>query len=90
MSKEEILKKVQDIFIDVLEDEDIKLSYNTTSDDIESWDSLNHIVLIVEIEKEFNFKFKLEEIQSFKNIGKMCDNILIIDREGNIYKKRKL
>ena len=77
MSKEEILKKVQDIFIDVLEDEDIKLSYNTTSDDIESWDSLNHIVLIVEIEKEFNFKFKLEEIQSFKNIGKMCDNILI-------------
>jgi len=77
VSKEEILKKVQDIFIDVLEDEDIKLSYNTTSDDIESWDSLNHIVLIVEIEKEFNFKFKLEEIQSFKNIGKMCDNILI-------------
>jgi len=77
VSKKEILKKVQDIFIDVLDDEDIKLSYNTTSDDIESWDSLNHIVLIVEIEKEFNFKFKLEEIQSFKNIGKMCDNILI-------------
>lgn len=77
MSKEEILKKVQDIFIDVLEDEDIKLSYNTTSDDIEGWDSLNNIVLILEIEKEFNFKFKLEEIQSFKNIGEVCDNILI-------------
>ena len=76
MNKEEILKKVQDIFIDVLEDEDIELSYNTTSDDIESWDSLNHIVLIVEIEKEFNFKFKLEEIQSFKNISEMCDIIL--------------
>jgi acyl carrier protein len=77
LSKEEILKKVQDIFIDVLEDEDIKLSYNTTSDDIEGWDSLNNIVLILEIEKEFNFKFKLEEIQSFKNIGEVCDNILI-------------
>ena len=76
MDKEEILKKVQDIFKDVLEDEDIELSYNTTSDDIEGWDSLNHIVLIVEIEKEFNFKFKLEEIQSFKNIGEMCDSIL--------------
>ena len=75
MSKEEILKKVQDIFIDVLEDEDIELSYNTTSNDIEGWDSLNHIVLIVEIEKEFKFKFKLEEIQSFKNIGEICDSI---------------
>lgn len=76
MDKEEILKKVQDIFIDVLEDEDIELSYNTTSDDIEGWDSLNHIVLIVEIEKEFNFKFRLEEIQGFKNIGEMCNIIL--------------
>lgn len=76
MQKEEILKKVQDIFIDVLEDDNIVLRYNTTADDIEGWDSLNHIVLIVEIEKEFNFKFKLEEIQSFKNIGEMCDIIL--------------
>jgi len=76
VQKEEILKKVQDIFIDVLEDDNIVLRYNTTADDIEGWDSLNHIVLIVEIEKEFNFKFKLEEIQSFKNIGEMCDIIL--------------
>jgi len=74
--KEEVLKKVQDIFMDVLEDEDIELGYNTTSDDIEGWDSLNHIVLIVEIEKEFNFKFKLEKIQNFKNIDEMCEIIL--------------
>ena len=77
MDKEEILKKVQDIFKDVLEDEDIELSYNTTSNDIEGWDSINHIILIVEIEKEFNFKFKLEEMRSFKNIGELCDIILI-------------
>jgi len=77
VSKKEILKKVQKIFIDVLEDENIILSYNTTSNDIEDWDSLNHIVLIVEIEKEFNFKFELKEIQSFKNIGELCDNILV-------------
>ncbi len=76
MDKEEILEKVQDIFKDVLEDEDIELSYNTTSGDIEGWDSLNHIVLIVEIEEKFNFKFKLEEMRSFKNIGEMCDIIL--------------
>ena len=77
MQMEEILKGVQDIFIDVLEDDDIVLNYNTTADDIKEWDSLNHVVLIVEIEKKFKFKFKLEEIQSFRNIGEICDNILV-------------
>jgi len=72
---EEILKGVQDIFIDVLEDDDIVLNYNTTSDDIKEWDSLNNILLIVEIEKKFKLKFKLEEIHSFKNVGEMCDYI---------------
>lgn len=81
MSKEEILKRVQDIFIDVLQNENIVLNYNTTPDDIEGWDSLNNILLILEIEKEFNFKFKLEEILSFKNIGGMCNNILIKIRD---------
>ena len=75
MQKEEIIKAVQDVFIDVLEDDDIVLNYNTTADDIIGWDSLNNVVLIVEIEKKFNFKFKLEEIQSFKNIGEICDSI---------------
>ena len=72
---EEILKGVQDIFIDVLEDDDIVLNYNTTADDITEWDSLNNILLIVEIEKKFKLKFKLEEIHSFKNVGEMCDYI---------------
>ena len=75
MQKEEILKGVQDVFIDVLEDDNIVLNYNTTADDIMGWDSLNHVVIIVEIEKKFNLKFKLEEIQSFKNIGEICDMV---------------
>lgn len=75
MQVEEILKGVQDIFIDVLEDDDIVLNYNTTADDIKEWDSLNNILLIVEIEKKFKLKFKLEEIHSFKNVGEMCDYI---------------
>ena len=54
----------------------IVLNYNTTLDDIEGWDSLSNIILILEIEKEFDIKFKLEEIQSYKNIGGVCDNIL--------------
>lgn len=75
MQKEEIIKAVQDVFIDALEDDDIVLNYNTTADDIEDWDSLNNILLIVEIEKKFKLKFKLEEIHSFKNVGEMCDYI---------------
>ena len=75
MQKKEIIKAVQDVFIDVLEDDDIVLNYNTTADDIKDWDSLNNILLIVEIEKKFKLKFKLEEIHSFKNVGEMCDYI---------------
>jgi len=75
VQKEEIIKAVQDVFIDVLEDDDIVLNYNTIADDIEDWDSLNNILLIVEIEKKFKLKFKLEEIHSFKNVGEMCDYI---------------
>lgn len=75
MQKEEILKRVQDIFIDVFEDDDIVLNYNTTANDVEDWDSLSNILLIVEIENKFKLKFKLEEIYSFKNIGEMSDYI---------------
>lgn len=75
MQKKEIIKTVQDVFIDVLEDDDIVLNYNTAADDVKDWDSLNNILLIVEIEKKFKLKFKLEEIYSFKNVGEMCDYI---------------
>jgi len=75
VQKKEIIKTVQDVFIDVLEDDDIVLNYNTAADDVKDWDSLNNILLIVEIEKKFKLKFKLEEIYSFKNVGEMCDYI---------------
>jgi len=77
VSKEEILNKLQDIFIDILENKEIILNYDTIYDDIPNWDSLTNIILIIEIEKKFNLKFKLEEIQSFKNISEICDNILV-------------
>ena len=58
MEKTEILVKVQDIFRDVL-------------DDIEEWDSLSHIQLIVAIEKHFKIKFTSKEILSWNNLGEM-------------------
>lgn len=75
MEKNEILAKVQDIFQDVLDNEDIELTFETTAEDIEEWDSLSHIQLIVAIEKRFKIKFTSREILSWKNVGEMIDCI---------------
>lgn len=66
-----ILKQINDIFIDVLDNEDIKLTPETTAKDIEEWDSLNHIQLIVAIEKHFKLRFNTGEINSWQNVGEM-------------------
>ena len=74
MERSEILKKVNDIFIDVLEEE-ILIKEEYSSYDVDGWDSLNHIILIVETEKKFNIKFNSIEITSWENVGKMIDCI---------------
>lgn len=75
MEKTEILKNVQDIFRDVLDNEEIELTQVTTANDIEEWDSLSHIQLIVAIEKEFRIKFTSKEILSWSNVGEMMECI---------------
>jgi len=72
MHTEEILKKVNEIFKEVLENDDITLTSDTTAADVDEWDSLNHIQLIVAIEKKFNIRFTSAEIYTWKNIGDMC------------------
>jgi len=76
MDQDQILQQINSIFIDVLENDDIKLSRDTTANDIDEWDSLNHIQLVVAIEKKFKVKFTTAEIYRWKNIGDMCDSIL--------------
>ncbi len=75
MSREEILKKVNDIFHDVFDDEDIVVTEETTAEDVEDWDSLMHITLISEIESEFGFKFKMKDVVGMANVGEMLDII---------------
>jgi acyl carrier protein len=75
MDKNEILKKVNAIFIDVLDDENIVLTYETTANDVEDWDSLNHIQLVVAIEKQFKIRFTSKEIQSWNNVGEMVNSV---------------
>ena len=76
MERNEVLARVQEVFRDVLDNEDIVLSDETTADDIEECDSLSHIQLIVAVEKAFHVKFTSKEILSWKNVGELVDSIL--------------
>ena len=75
MDKSLLLSEIQDIMRDVLDDGNIVLNEKTTANDVEGWDSLTHIQLIVAIEKHFKIKFTSKEILSWKNVGEMIDGI---------------
>lgn len=76
MTRETIHEKVQMIFREVFDDDTICISDNTTAADIEDWDSLMQINLIVAIESEFHIKFNISEVTAMKNVGDMMDSIL--------------
>jgi len=75
MTKQEIFDTMTPIFRDVLDNDDIVLKDETTAGDIEEWDSLSHIQLVVAIEKKFKIRFTTAELTSFKNVGEMVDGI---------------
>jgi len=75
MDKKEILEKLNTIFIDVLDNPKIVLEAATTAHDIEEWDSLAHIHLVVAIERHFKIRFTSKEIQGWDNIGDLIDCI---------------
>ena len=66
---------VRRIFRDVFDDETLEVNDSTNSSDIEDWDSLEHIALIVSMEKEFDLKFDLKEVNKLANVGEMVDLI---------------
>ena len=67
------LQEFTKIFIEVFGDESIVLDYETSSSDIDKWDSLNNMHLIVAIEDFYKIRFELKEIQSLKNVGELCE-----------------
>jgi len=71
-----VLSQINEIFKDVLENNMLVIKPETTADDIEEWDSLSHIQLIVAIEKHFKVRFTSSEINNFKNVGEMTEAIV--------------
>lgn len=76
MTREEVYEILNGIFQEVFDDDQIIVNDSTTADDIEDWDSLEHINLVVAIEKKYNIKFNMGEVNKFKNVGEMVDKIL--------------
>lgn len=75
MERNTILTKINEIFIETLDKEDIKIDESTQATDIEEWDSLMHVLLVDTMEKEFDIRFKASEIQNWKNVGEIMDAI---------------
>lgn len=75
MEKKEILEKLQDIYRDVLDNDEIVIMGETTADDIEEWDSLAHIQIVNEVENQFCIKFTSYEITSWIDIADLVDCI---------------
>lgn len=72
------ITEFETLFKDVLENEDIVLTNETTAHEIDEWDSINHIYLVVEIEKHFEIKFSSSEILQWQNVGEMIDSVKAI------------
>lgn len=76
MIREKVFERLNEVFRDVFDDEDIILLDGMTTSDIEGWDSLVHITLVSTIEDEFDIHFGIDQISEMKNIGVIVDNIL--------------
>ena len=76
MTREAIYEKLNEVFQDVFDDDSITVNSETTADDIEDWDSLEHINLVSAVEKAFGVKFTMAQVVGMKNVGEMVDVIL--------------
>ncbi len=71
----ELLERLNKVFCEVFEDEDIKITPDMTANDIDGWDSLSHVNLIVAIESRFDIEFSQKELVTFRNVGDLLNSI---------------
>ncbi len=80
MTKDEVFSEVRDIIADVLEQPDLKLDAGTRADDVDGWDSFNHINIVVAVESRFKIKINTAEIEELRNVGELVD---LVERKVN-------
>lgn len=83
MNKSSIVVKLNDICREVFEKDDLVISESTVAQDVDNWDSFNHVTLILRIEEEFKIKFALGELQTLKNVGTIINLIEKKLNDGN-------
>jgi acyl carrier protein len=76
MDNQPIINQLNLIFTDIIDEGDVELNLNYTANDVEGWDSLNHVLILAAIEKHYGFKFTLFEVQSFKNVEDLVQAII--------------
>lgn len=76
MTRDDVYIRLTKVFHDVFDDDTIIISDSTTADDIDDWDSLEHINLVAAVESEFGIRFSMKQVSSMKNVGEMADIIL--------------
>lgn len=75
MSSDEIYSQVREIIADVLDQPDLKIDATTKADDVDGWDSFNHINIVVAVEAHFGIKINTAEIEELRNVGELVDLI---------------
>ena len=80
MNRNDAAAILVNVFRDVFDDDSLTINDNTTSADVEDWDSIEHINLVAAVEAEFGMKFRMREVSGMKNVGEMLD---IVCERGN-------
>jgi acyl carrier protein len=75
MTREDVLDRLQAVFDDVFL-EPVKVTPDLTAKDVDEWDSLLHVSLIIAVERAFGVKFRVGEVEGTKNVGDLADLIL--------------
>jgi acyl carrier protein len=69
------LERLDRVFREVFEDDELEIDRGTTAQDVEGWDSLMHVTLLVNVERAFGIKFSSSEVASMKDVGQLVDLI---------------
>lgn len=76
MTREEVFSRLNKVFREVFDNEELTVEDRTKANDVERWDSLMHITLVSEVEDEFDLHFEMRDVTKMQNVGDMVDKIL--------------